>query len=422
KYQKDSQKYVMIPAYARARHAAVLQRWEKLKAYCEGKVNYMFSKPRGRNSLDDIGIITSGVSYQYAREIFYNLPILKLNMTNPLPAGAIKSFTDGKRLVLVIEELEPYLEEQVRLINPQAHIAGQEYFPDFGELNLQIMEDVYDILFGSEPSDGSRTGAQSGDVIMHKTPDNNLADLPARPPVLCAGCPHRSVFLILKKLKVAVMGDIGCYTLSVLPPLNTLDSTLCMGAGVGQALGMEKADPGLRNRVVSVIGDSTFFHSGVTPMIDNAYNGGTGLIIVLDNGTTAMTGHQAHPGTGKTLMGLDVPDLKPEAFAAAAGIKNIRVVDPYDMKKLEEVFKEELEKKELSFVVCRRICILLEKDKKTENVFIDQHLCKQCGICLKFGCPAIELREGLYKINNILCTGCEVCFDTCKWKAIQSIR
>lgn len=215
------------------------------------------------------------------------------------------------------------------------------------------------------------------------------------------------------------MGDIGCYTLAVLPPLNSMDSTLCMGAGVGQALGMEKADPGLKNKVVSVIGDSTFFHSGITPLIDNVYNRGTGLIIVLDNGTTAMTGHQVNPGVGKTLMGDTAVEIKPEAIAKAAGIKHVKVVDPYDLKKLEKILRQELQRNELSLVVCRRICALLEKKSDMQTVSIDQDSCTQCGVCMKFGCPAIELRDGLYVVNSTACTNCKVCIDVCKHKAIH---
>jgi indolepyruvate ferredoxin oxidoreductase alpha subunit len=214
------------------------------------------------------------------------------------------------------------------------------------------------------------------------------------------------------------MGDIGCYTLSVLPPLGALDSCLCMGAGIGQALGMEKANPDMKGKIVSVIGDSTFFHSGITSLIDNTYNDGTGLIIILDNRTTAMTGHQVHPGVGKTLSGNDAVELKPEYFAKAAGVKNIRVVDPYDLKLLEKVLREELARNELSVVVCRRICALLEKVDKNNVVTIDQGKCNKCGVCIRFGCPAIQLREGSYAINELLCTGCDVCVAVCKKGAI----
>lgn len=410
KYIKNAQKYVMIPAYARIRHDLLLERWKALESLCEEKKFYDIYMPAGTGAVKDMGVITSGVAYQYCREVFTQVPILKLKMTNPIPAEAIKAFAAGKKMLLIVEELEPYIEEQVRLIGTGAEIAGKQYFPHQGELGLEILEKIHASLFG--------TGFFAGKESTHRL-ELAQKNLPPRPPVLCAGCPHRPVFHALKKLKVSVMGDIGCYTLSVLPPLSALDSCLCMGAGVGQALGMEKADPGLKNRVVSVIGDSTFFHSGITPLIDNAYNNGTGLIIILDNGTTAMTGHQAHPGVGRTLMGEPARKMLPEDFARAAGIKNIKTVDPYDRAELEKVLKEELEKKELSVVVCRRICVLLEKRKGRGSIYIDEADCIKCGACIKFGCPAIELKEEKYTINSLLCAECKSCIPVCRSKAIK---
>ncbi len=412
KYTKDACKYVMIPAYGRMRHNVLLERWDKLKSFCEDKRLYEVYRPAGKASVDSLGIITSGVVYQYAREVFDDVPIMKLNMTNPLPEKAIRRFAKDKRLILVIEELEPYLEEQLKIMDLDAEVAGKEYFSQTGELGLVSMEKVHSELFGTELVSGEDKKAQKAAHVIKK--------IPQRPPVLCAGCPHRSVFYVLRKLKATVTGDIGCYTLSVLPPLSSLDSCLCMGAGVGQALGMEKADPDLKNKVVAVIGDSTFFHSGITPLLDNAYNNGTGLIVVLDNATTAMTGHQVHPGTGRTLMGGSTPDIKPEAFAKAAGIKNIRVVDPYDLEELEKVLKEELNRDGLSVVVARRICVLLEKKVAEPAIFIDVELCKKCAICTtRFGCPAIEHRDDTYIINELLCTECEVCIAVCRYGAIK---
>ena len=447
KYVKDSRKYVMIPSHARIRHQAMMERWEKLKEYCEDPGYYdIYIPPKSSKSFSaaGIGIITSGISYQYAREIFDGLPILKLKMTNPLPENTIREFARNKKLILVIEELDPFLEEQIKLILPGTAVAGKEYFPEYGELSLAHMKKVHSALFGIDffagqdegnislnSSSFTKTVSVAGISGKENAALENLkqlsikkfsTDLPPRPPVLCAGCSHRSVFYILKKLKVAVMGDIGCYTLAVLPPLNYIDSTLCMGAGLGQALGMEKADPGLKNKVVSVIGDSTFFHSGITPLIDNVYNNALGLIIILDNGTTAMTGHQVNPGVGKTLMGDDAVQIKPEAIAKAAGIKHIRVVDPYNLKKLEKILREELARNELSLVVCRRVCALLQKKSDAETPTIDPLVCRQCGVCMKFGCPAIELRDGSYVINSSNCTNCEVCIDVCKHKAINAVK
>ena len=423
KYVKDSKKYVMIPAYGRVRHELLLQRWARLSEFTGNKDLSKIYLPRGKNAITKIGIITSGVSYQYAREVFSNVPILKLLITNPLPEKTIRGFAQSKHLILIIEELEPFLEEQIKLMGLDLKIAGKEYFPQYGELNLDIADRVYRQLFGTELISEHAGGAKGkSDAAPIAAPDNNLgellSDIPQRPPVLCAGCPHRSVFYILKKLKAAVMGDIGCHTLSVLPPLSALDSCLCMGAGIGQALGMEKANPNMKGKVVSVIGDSTFFHSGITSLIDNTYNDGTGLIIILDNRTTAMTGHQVHPGVGKTLSGNDTVELKPEYFAKAAGVKNIRVVDPYNLKLLEKVLRRELERNELSVVVCRRICALLEKVDKNNVVTVDQEKCDKCGACIRFGCPAIQLREDSYAINELVCTGCDVCAAVCKKGAI----
>jgi indolepyruvate ferredoxin oxidoreductase, alpha subunit len=446
KYVKNSQKYVMIPAYGRQRHNFVLARWEKLQKLCEQDIYSWIYKPqnskKSSTTYKETGVITSGVSFQYAREVFDNIEILKLNMTNPVCKDRIASFAKEKKLLIVIEELEPFLEEHVRLLNLKADIVGKEFFPAYGELGIQALEKAYTSLFGTGFYTGSpkkkeenksmpARDAEAEVITEALQPDayektqkrsKIITDLPSRPPVLCAGCPHRSVFHILKKLKTVVMGDIGCYTLSVLPPLNSLDSCLCMGAGIGQALGMEKADASFKNRVVSVIGDSTFFHSGITATIDNAYNNGTNLIIVLDNGTTAMTGHQDHPGTGKTLGGSCTAELRPEDFAKAAGIKHIQVIDPYKLRKLEAVIKEELSRNEMSFIVCRRICVLIEKEKELPVAYIDQHKCRQCGLCIKFGCPAIEFKDGKYSINSILCTGCGVCVDICKFKAIETVK
>ena len=430
-YKKDCQKYVMIPAFGRIRHKILLERWDRLGDFSEkSKLNRIYtpqgddsSKDRGSLGLPKIGIITSGVSYQYSREIFSNVPILKLVISNPLPAEFIKKFCTGKEIILIIEELEPFLEEQVKALGIKAKIIGKDFFPQSGELSLGSVENVYNQLFGTKLLSSSNLQDENAHGIKGSKKNTSAASnysIPGRPPVLCAGCPHRSVFYILKKLRVTVMGDIGCYTLSVLPPLSSLDSCLCMGAGVGQALGMEKANPKLKGKIVSIIGDSTFFHSGITPLIDNLYNKGSGVIIILDNRTTAMTGHQVNPGVGKTLMGEETVALKPEKLAEAAGVKNVKVVDPYDLKHLEKVFKEELEKRQLSVIICRQKCVLLEKTQVKKKVTINLSKCEKCGLCLKFGCPAIEYKNDQYSINELLCTGCGVCIGICKKGAIES--
>ena len=420
-YKKNCQKYVMIPAYGMQRHRVLLERWEKLTKFSENsELNKTYNPPD--ISLDgNVGIITSGISYQYVREVFTNTPILKLSITSPVAKRTVKEFAKGKKLLIIIEELEPFLEEQIKEANLGIKIIGKEYFPQFGELSLEILEDLYDEIFGTSLFKAISSGnTNSGNIKPEgnvKAPDPG--SIPQRPPVLCAGCPHRPVFYILKKLKTVVMGDIGCYTLSVLPPLSSLDSCLCMGAGIGQALGMEKADPELKGRIVSVIGDSTFFHSGITPLIDSVYNKSSGLIIILDNRTTAMTGRQVNPGIGKTLMGETTFEEKPEVIARAAGIKNVKVVNPYNLIFLEKTIKEELGKQELSVIVSRQKCVLLDRTKSSERVYIDVVECAECGLCLKFGCPAIEYRNNEYTINELLCTNCKVCIDICKKGAIK---
>jgi len=420
-YKKNCQKYVMIPAYGMQRHRVLLERWEKLTKFSENsELNKTYNPPD--ISLDgNVGIITSGISYQYVREVFTNTPILKLSITSPVAKRTVKEFAKSKKLLIIIEELEPFLEEQIKEANLGIKIIGKEYFPQFGELSLEILEDLYDEIFGTSLFKAISSGnTNSGNIKPEgnvKAPDPG--SIPQRPPVLCAGCPHRPVFYILKKLKTVVMGDIGCYTLSVLPPLSSLDSCLCMGAGIGQALGMEKADPELKGRIVSVIGDSTFFHSGITPLIDSVYNKSSGLIIILDNRTTAMTGRQVNPGIGKTLMGETTFEEKPEVIARAAGIKNVKVVNPYNLIFLEKTIKEELGKQELSVIVSRQKCVLLDRTKSSERVYIDVVECAECGLCLKFGCPAIEYRNNEYTINELLCTNCKVCIDICKKGAIK---
>ena len=426
-YEKDCRKYVMIPAFGRIRHKIVLKRWKELVKFSEqSSLNHLYSIKAGRNESCSIGIITSGISFQYTKEIFHDTPILKLGITNPLPYKIIRDFADGKKLLIVIEELEPFLQEQIQQMDLGVKILGKEYFPQYGELNPKILEDFHSHLFGTDLISGSYhevTGIDtaagknaSSDPDKKKTPKESI---PLRPPVLCAGCPHRSIFYILKKLRLKVMGDIGCYTLSVLPPLSSLDSCLCMGAGIGQALGMEKADLKFKGKIVSVIGDSTFFHSGITPLVDSVYNKGSGVVVILDNRITAMTGHQVHPGVGKTLMGEDTTEVKAEEIAKGAGVKNIKIIDPYKIDLFEKTVREELKKDQLSVIIARRKCVLLEKGKTAVNIYIDEEKCEKCGICLKFGCPAIELKGDRYSINELMCTGCEVCVDICKKNAIK---
>jgi len=431
-YKKNCQKYVMIPAFGRIRHEYVLKRWKKLEEFSNNSpLNKILDPDDGKNN-SDIGIITSGVIFQYAKERLGVLPILKLGITSPIPHKMIRDFAKDKKVIIVIEELEPYLEDEIMQLGLDAIIFGKKFFPQNGELSPKIVGSLYSKLAAQDLPEGIKGIGDAGVTPKKgKNRENtgkiqNIIDelknsIPLRPPVLCAGCGHRPVFNVLKKLKLKVMGDIGCYTLSVLPPLDSLDSCLCMGAGVGQAIGMEKADPSLKGKIVSVIGDSTFFHSGITPLVDSVYNNATGVMIILDNRITAMTGHQVHPGVGKTLMGAETKMVNPEDIARAAGVASVTVVDPYDMKGFEELVKRELATDDFSVIIARQRCVLLDRKKAREvDIFIDQEKCEKCGLCLKFGCPAIEFKDGDYTINEILCSGCGVCVDICKKDAIIS--
>ncbi len=400
-YIKDCQKFVMIPAFGRQRHQAVLDRWEKLTEFADSGELASIYTPEGSS---DIGIITSGISYQYAREVFSGHPILKLGITSPLPQKVISSFAKGKRLLLVIEELEPFLEEQIKAMGLGIKIEGKNYFPPYGEFSLGLLKEVKNKILGDK---------------KNKKEKKAVTEVAPRPPVLCAGCSHRPIFYVLKKMKLRVMGDIGCYTLSVLPPLDSMDTCLCMGAGVGQTLGMEKANPGLKGKLVSVIGDSTFFHSGITALIDNIYNKGTNVVIILDNRITAMTGHQAHPGVGRTLKDEKVGVIWPEKLARAIGVENVRVVDSYDLKGFEQTLAEELKKDGLSVIVARQDCVLLKKDRQQSTFHIDPEACEACGLCLRFGCPAIQYNGNEYLIDRLLCTSCGVCLELCRFGAIE---
>ena len=307
-YGKNCQKYVMIPAFGRMRHDHVLKRWARLEDLSNSSpLNKIFEPEEGKSN-SDIGIITSGVVFQYAKERLKDLPILKLGITSPVPHKIISDFAKDKKVIIVIEELEPYLENEILQMDLDAIIFGKIFFPQTGELSPAAIGSLYSKLAAQDLPEGIKGMEDTGIISEGKNRENaeklqNIPDglknsIPLRPPVLCAGCGHRPIFSVLKKLRLKVMGDIGCYTLSVLPPLDSLDSCLCMGAGVGQAIGMEKADPSLKGKIVSVIGDSTFFHSGITPLVDSIYNNARGVMIILDNRITAMTGHQVHPGVG----------------------------------------------------------------------------------------------------------------------------
>jgi len=352
-------KYVMIPANARVRHRDLLDRLASLTEISDsGEFNRI--EP-GDASL---GIIASGVAYQYAREAAPQASFLKIGMPFPFPAELVREFAGSVDRLVVFEELDRVLEAQVRTLGLDCEAKPDEML--VGELSPQAAAQV---IHGVRP------------------PEAPAPDVPPRPPIMCAGCPHRPVFYILKKLKCYVTGDIGCYTLSTLPPLETLQTCLCMGAGVGQAHGISQVYDGDRP-IVAVIGDSTFIHSGITGLVNMAYNQSTATVVILDNRTTAMTGGQNHPATGRNLRGEPAPELDLAALCRAVGVKRVRVVDSYDLTQLEEVLGEETSAGQLSVVITRRPCILL-RGRVEERVQFDAEACVGCGMCLEIGCPAI---------------------------------
>lgn len=390
-YEKNPRKYVMLPAFGRARRLIVEERMQQLAEFSETvAVNYI--------EMNDptIGIITSGISYQYVKEALPQASILKLGMTNPMPSGLIKEFAAKVSKLYVIEELEPYMEKEIRLLG--IDVIGKELFPPYGELSVRMISE--------------KITGQEG------IPLAKPFDAPFRPPVMCPGCPHRGVFYTLKQLKLVVSGDIGCYTLGTMAPLEAMDTCICMGASIPVALGMEKAHPEMAEKMVAVIGDSTFLHSGVTGLMDVVYNGGHTTTMILDNSTTAMTGHQENPSTGKTLMGQPAPQVDFVALCKALGVKRVTEVDPFDLKMLKEVIKTEIAAPEPSVIITKRPCALIIKT--TEKPLQVQD-CKACKMCLKLGCSALSFDEvnKTTKVDQALCTACGLCLNVCKFNALR---
>lgn len=403
KFVKNPPKYVMIPSNARKRHVTVVQRLEHLKEYSENTpLNYV------EENGSPIGIITGGVAYQYAKEVAPDFDYLKLGMSYPLPMKKIEEFIKAHERVFVVEELEPFYEEQIRAAGMM--VEGKKYFGNLGELSPYRVEQGL-----------HEAGVLDKMPTIAIPPVENMFP---RPPVLCPGCPHRGVFMALKKLKVAVTGDIGCYTLGVLEPLNALDTCICMGASIGNAIGMEKVD-GSEKGTVAVIGDSTFLHSGVTGLMDAVYNKSNATIIILDNRATAMTGGQQHPATGYTLMGEKTHEIDIKALVNALGVENFHEIDPYDYQTTLDVIKEEMEKPGPSVIVTNRPCVLMPKRIMDEPYVVDLELCNGCSACFRISCPAIsasketnEHGKPKAEIDTTLCTGCTLCAQICPVEAI----
>jgi indolepyruvate ferredoxin oxidoreductase alpha subunit len=394
-FEKKPERFVPIPLWARGMRVAVEERTAALRAAAN-------SSQANRIEWGDrsLGIIAEGIAYQYVRELAPEASVLKIGWVWPFPDELIREFAKGVKRLLVVEELDPILEEHIRSLGIACE--GRSLVPGIGELSPSRLAPVL------------RAAGSAASGLLASSPAAQrpeAADLPARPPVLCPSCPHRGIFYALGKFDVVVTGDIGCYSLGVFPPLKRIDTILCMGAGISMAHGMQKA--GEPRKVVGMVGDSTFFHSGITGLLDIAYNRGAATIIVVDNRTTAMTGHQEHPGTGRTIAGEGTIAATVEDFGRACGIKNIATVDPYDLKATIATLRTAIESDEAWLVVSRAPCPLYTKIPVGPVHRVDEELCKKCEACLKLGCPAIEWVEERIRVNETLCGGCDLCAKVC---------
>ncbi len=394
-YEKNIPKYVMMPGFAKKRHPVVEERTKKLIAYAE-------TTPINRAEIfsDEIGIITSSTCYQYVKEVFGDsVSVLKLGMVNPLPPELIKNFAAQVKKLFVVEELDDVIENFVKSLGLE--VEGKNILPLVDEFSQNLIAEA----FGRKIPAGKK-----------------LADeIPARPPVMCAGCPHRGLFYSLKKRKCIVLGDIGCYTLGAVPPLSTIEMTLCMGASIGATHGFNKIlGKESENKTVAVIGDSTFMHSGMTGLANVAYNQSNSTVIILDNSITGMTGHQQNPTTGFNIKGDPAGKINLEALCHAMGINRVRVVDPYNLKECDTAIKEELAAPEPSVIISRRPCALLKYVKHKPPLFVDAEKCIGCKSCMKIGCPAISMKDGKAVVDATQCVGCGVCSQLCPKKAFAS--
>ena len=412
-YVKDIRRNIPVPAFARGQRLAAEKRTAAMeKAACSSPFNRVVAPARGVKvsaKAKALGIVTSAVAYQYVREIFPDCRILKLGWTNPLPKALVSKFAKSVKKLLVVEELDPFLEDQIKAMGIK--VVEHKTELNMLELNADRLQNLrHEII---------------GDVPKAKAPKADPS-LPTRPPVLCAGCGHRGVFYVLHKLGATVTGDIGCYTLGAFPPLNAMDSTICMGASIGNAAGMKKA--GLKGRICAVLGDSTFFHSGITGILSALYNGTPVTTVVLDNRITAMTGHQDNPGTGKTLAGDPAPVTEIADIAKACGYSRVEKVSADDLAGLEKVLAESMDSGEPALVIAYAPCRIAAKLTKEGLCEVDPAKCKACGACFKMGCPAMtrgkEIRPGAFQmvIDPNQCAGCKQCGQVCKFGAIKRVR
>ena len=396
-YEKNGAKYIMMPGNAKKRHPVVEARTLALIDYAE---NADINRVDPGESMD-MGIITSSTSYQYVKEVLgYKYPVMKLGMIWPLPVEKIKNFAAAVKKLVIVEELDGFIQCHCKDLGIDC--VGKEMFPNIDEL--------MPLTVASKLAEGWETGAKVD------------AEIPARPPVMCAGCPHRGLFYTLKKNKVTVLGDIGCYTLGAVAPLGAVDSVICMGASVSGIHGFTKAQNGAAdNKTVAVIGDSTFMHSGITGLVNIAYNESNSTVIIVDNSITGMTGHQQNPTTGFNLKGDPCAKIDLEPLCHAVGINRVRVVDPYDLKQCDTVLKEELAANEPSVIISRRPCALLKYVKHKAPLTVDESKCVGCKMCMNIGCPAISMVDGKAKVDATQCVGCGVCQQLCKLGALKEV-
>ena len=393
-YKKNIDKYVMMPAKAIKRHVEVEKRIDALREYAE---TCEFNTVEDNGS--KIGVISSGISYMYAKEALGDsVNYLKLGMVYPMPEKKITDFAEGCDKIYVIEELDPIIEKHCKALGVK--VIGKDVFTLLGEYTPAMIKQA---VLGESPAEFSEA-------------EENI---PVRPPVMCAGCPHRGTFYVLKKLGLTVSGDIGCYTLGAVAPLESVDTTICMGASVSAALGMAKARGSEFNKkLVSVIGDSTFIHSGITGLIDIVYNKGANTVIILDNSITGMTGHQDNPTTGYTIRKEPTKQVDLLALCKSVGVEHVVVADPFDVKNFEKVVKEETDRDEPSVIIAQRPCALLKGVRYTGKCVVNDK-CKKCRMCMKLGCPAISFNGEKIVIDETQCNGCGLCFNVCPFGAME---
>ncbi len=394
-YERNPGKFVMMPGNAIGRHVYVEQR---MKAMAEDGCGFAINKAEYNDT--SVGFITSGIPYLYVKEACPDASVLKLGMVHPLPRKLIEEFASKVDKLYIFEELEPVIEEQVKSWGIEA--VGKEIFTLQGEYSANLIREK---------------------ILKEEVSGKAPAQVPARPPILCPGCPHRSVYSVLNKLGIHAAGDIGCYTLGAVPPLNVIDTTICMGASISTLHGMEKAKGKeyIKNWV-AVIGDSTFMHTGVNSLMNMVYNQATGTVMILDNSTTGMTGHQDHAATGKTLKGEIVPAINIFQLCKAMGIEHVVEVEAFDTEKLEKVVKEEVARDAVSVIITKAPCVLLKGNVFPNKCKPVEDACKKCGMCLKPGCPALTKNpDGSIAIDETMCNGCGLCKQLCKFDAIETV-